>query len=243
MAELHVHASKPEVVEAFTRWVEQIAAESIVARGRFRWALSGGSTPARLFDGLAGATHQSEFPWSQTDLFWGDERDVHPTHLDSNYGMTRERLLMHLNPPPHGVFRWVTEYGPVQALADYRGKLSRCPIHKTLPNLDLVMLGLGPEGHTASLFPESPVLEVEDWVAHVYVPSHQTWRYTLTLPVINHARHVAFLVTGEEKRAIVRRVLGSNATRELPASLVQPVHGPAHWFLDRDAYPTQEAAT
>lgn len=242
MAELHIHRSAEDTVEAFTRWVEDIAAESIADRGRFRWALSGGSTPARLFDYLADPSRRSRFPWPETDLYWGDERDVHPTHADSNYGMTRNRLLVHLTPPPHAVLRWVTEYGPARALADYRRKLSWCPLSQGLPELDLVMLGIGPEGHTASLFPRSPALAAHDWVSHVWVPSHQSWRYTLTLPVINRARHVAFLVTGAGKRAIVRQVLDAEPTRDLPASLVEPVYGPPHWFLDREACPREEAA-
>ena len=236
MAILHVQPAPSEVVAELADVLVTWATEAIQARGRFTWALSGGSTPQRLYALLHEEPWLSRFPWASTDLYWDDERDVPPTHGDSNFGAANRILLRHLPKPPHAIHRWITEYQPPAALADYRTKLYPW-LQDGLPQLDLVLLGIGPEGHTASLFPESPALDSRDWVAHVWVKIHRSWRFTMTLPVINHARHVAFLVTGKDKRAIVQTIRQSPPNVHWPASLVQPTGGSLHWFLDEAALP------
>ncbi|MCL5063934.1 MAG: 6-phosphogluconolactonase [Firmicutes bacterium] len=233
MATLHIEADADDLVVSLAKWVSAQAEQAILERGRFSWALSGGSTPKQLFATMAEASQQSSFPWDKTDLFWGDERDVLPTHPDSNFGVADAILLRQLSVPPRGVYRWQTEYRPPAVLADYRAKLEFLA-EGSVPEMDLVLLGLGPEGHTASLFPHSPVLASQDWVAHVYVPEHATWRYTLTLSVINRARTIAFLVTGEAKAKIVQTIQTTPPDPLWPATMVAD-DGRLHWFLDRRA--------
>ncbi len=232
MATIHIEDNDSRLVDEFFVWVKDLADRAIAERGHFSWALSGGSTPKQLFAKMADAEH-SPFPWQATEVFWGDERDVMPTHPDSNFGVADALVLRRLDPRPRAIERWLTEYRPAAALADYRTKLQSIG-DAVMPTLDLVLLGLGPEGHTASLFPESPALTSRDWVAHVYVPEHHTWRYTLTLPVINHARTVAFLVTGKAKADIVQTIQATDANPHWPATMVAD-EGRLHWFLDHGA--------
>lgn len=233
MATFHIQSSDDALVAEFETWVRAQAADAIEARGTFSWALSGGSTPKRLFARMAQSGGGNAFPWAKTDLYWGDERDVLPTHLDSNFGAAEAILLRTLQSSPRSINRWMTEYRPPEALADYRNKLQR-QVEGPWPRLDLVLLGLGPEGHTASLFPRSPALDSRDWVEHVYVPEHQSWRYTLTLPIINHARTVAFLVTGAPKAEVVKTILSTPPDAQWPATMVAD-EGRLHWFLDQSA--------
>ncbi len=236
MAILHVQPAPSEEVAELADLLITWATDAIQVRGRFTWALSGGSTPQQLYDLLGEEPWLSRFPWASTDLYWGDERDVPPTHSDSNFGAANRILLRRLPKPPHAVHRWITEYQPAAALADYRTKLYAC-LQNGLPQLDLVLLGIGPEGHTASLFPDAPALDSQDWVAHVWVDVHRSWRYTMTLPTINHARHVALLVTGQDKRAVVDTIRRSPPSAHWPATLVRPTDGELHWFLDEAALP------
>ena len=233
MSHLHIQPNSAELIEEVYAFIKQLADQAISERGRFLWALSGGSTPKQLFSLMAQEGHQETFPWEHTDVYWGDERDVLPTHPDSNFGAADTLLLKRLDPRPHSVNRWLTEYRPPMALADYRTKLQPA-VEDGFPRLDLVLLGLGPEGHTASLFPNSPALGSADFVEHVYVAEHQSWRYTLTLPVINHARVVVFLVSGKTKANIVGEIRTTVPTPALPASMVEDRDG-LHWFLDQEA--------
>lgn len=232
-AQFHVLSTTDAVVADLAQWLMEIASHSIAEQGRFRLALSGGSTPKALFTLLAQESLQQQMDWSHTELYFGDERDVPPTHYDSNYRMANEALFSRLQHPPLAIHRWYTEYTPEEALADYRSHLTD---HGTLPyppSLDLILLGLGPEGHTASLFPDQPVVHAQDIVAHIFVPTHQSWRYTFTLPLINQAHHIAFLVTGDGKRDIVSKIFRENLI--VPATLVRPVRGDVHWFLDEES--------
>ncbi|HBQ95756.1 MAG: 6-phosphogluconolactonase [Firmicutes bacterium] len=231
--EIHISSSVDAVVADLAGWIVDIAGQASVDRGKFRIALSGGSTPKALYSLLAKEPFQDQIDWSRTEIFFGDERDVPPTHPDSNYHMANETLFSRLRRPPLAVHRWYTEYSPELALADYRSHLTENGTQSYPPSLDLILLGLGPEGHTASLFPDQPVLNSPDLVAHVFVPSHQSWRYTFTLPLINQARHIAFLVTGETKRDIVSHIFLHHL--DVPAARVRPVAGDTHWFLDEQS--------
>ncbi len=222
--------SPSDTVAALAQWLSSQAQEAISDHGVFLLALSGGSTPRQLYSYLAQPRLQKEWDWSRTEIFFSDERDVPPTHPDSNFKMASESLLTHLDPPPQAVHRWQTEYAPALALADYRHQLTMGNTISLPPSLDVVLLGLGPEGHTASLFPGQPVLGSDDIVSHVYVPTHQSWRYTFTLPLLNNSRRVAFLVTGSGKSEIISQIFNSHL--HVPASLIQPNRGQVHWFLD-----------
>lgn len=230
---IHQHVTSTVVVEELAGWIVEQANEAIAQRGYFRWALSGGGTPQQLYSLMSQDTWQRKLPWNRTALFFGDERDVPPTHLQSNYRMVNHALLSSLHTPVWVIGRWHTEASPGEALALMENQLQKYlpRVPGQAPQFDVVLLGLGTEGHTASLFPESPVLASERWVEHVFVPSQDMWRYTLTLNTINQARHCAFLVTGSSKAEIVRDIM-SRQSPNLPASLVEPRDGQVHWFID-----------
>ncbi|MBX5466425.1 MAG: 6-phosphogluconolactonase [Firmicutes bacterium] len=238
----HIAPDVDTLVAELGEWLRQEAEAAIAARGRFRWAVPGGSTPRRLYAWLARPDQQSAWSWEQVELFVGDERDVLPTHPDSNYGMIARTLLQHLVPPPARVTRFVTEGGPAVALAQYRAALARCPRDPDgWPILDLVLLGLGQDGHCASLFPQAPALASSDWVAGYWVDDRHGFRYTLTLSVLCRARTVAFLVTGQDKAAAVAQVLAAPSDSSLPAARLEACRAvlspasPVVWFLDRPA--------
>lgn len=226
--------------EALARTAAEIftvqAHASIQQRGRFTVALSGGNTPRQLYVHLANPEISSQIDWENVHLFWGDERCVPPDHPDSNFRMARESL--HVPIPEQNIHRILGELPPEEAAMRYEQELR--VFFGDIPRFDLVLLGLGEDGHTASLFPASPALyEQARWavaVSHKVPPPPLVPRVTLTLPVINHAREVIFLVAGREKAGRVAQVIGEMpAPEELPASAVQPLNGNLTWLLDQSA--------
>jgi 6-phosphogluconolactonase len=215
------------------------AAEAVSAQGRFTAALSGGKTPVALYDLLAKNPFASQIPWARVHLFWGDERCVPPDHGDSNYRLVRERLINHVPIPPANVHRMPAEMDTVEAAARYEEQLREffAPHGGGFPVFDLVLLGLGEDGHTASLFPGTRALrESARWVLGHYVDAQKGWRITLTPPVINAARMVAFIVAGAGKAAVVKEILeGPFGPDTLPAQIVRPAGGDLVWMLDREA--------
>ncbi|MBL7201409.1 MAG: 6-phosphogluconolactonase [Anaerolineae bacterium] len=211
-----------------------LASRAAAARGRFTVALAGGSTPRATYALLASDEFASSVCWQKTVIFWGDERCVPPTHRQSNYATARRALLDRVPIPGGQIHRMRGELPPEQAAADYRSTL-RAALG-TGSRLDLVLLGMGAEGHTASLFPGTTALkERERTAVAVYVEALQAWRVTLTLPALNAARHVLFLVSGKGKARAPARLLAGEA---LPAALVQPLSGNLTWLIDRDAAST-----
>lgn len=219
--------------------VARVAAAERSRRGRFTLALAGGSTPLALYRLLAAPELRSEIDWATTHIFWGDERAVPPDHPRSNYGATREALLSHLSLPSGQVHRMQGELGATRAAVIYEEELRDLfPDRKAEPpTLDLVLLGLGADGHTASLFPHHEALrETEHWVVAVRDESLPEPRVTLTLPLLNRARHVLFLVSGAAKADVVREILEGPPDRQaLPAQGVRPLAGRLTWRLDRPA--------
>lgn len=216
-------------------------AETAVARaGRFTLALAGGSTPKGLYSVLAAEPCRTRVPWPQTHVFWGDERCVPPDHAESNYRMVTETLLRHVPIPPTQIHRMRGEDAdPDRAAADYERVLKAAfglPAGG-LPRFDLILLGMGADGHTASLFPGSPALrETARLVVAHYVERLQSYRLTLTIPVLNEAREIVFLVSGHEKTAILRAVLqGGKRNDPIPVQLIVPREGRVTWLLDADA--------
>jgi len=207
------------------------AAESIKEKGRFTVALAGGSTPRALYELLA-TGYRDALDWSKVHVFFGDERTVPPDHEDSNYRMAHEALLSRV--PVSSVHRMRGELDPGEAAALYEEELTA--FFDGPPRFDLVLLGIGEDGHTASLFPRTPALDVRDrWVVENPVEKLGTTRITLTAPAINAARKVAFLVAGEGKAEALREILEGDADpRDYPAKLVHPPDGP-DWFVDRAA--------
>lgn len=212
------------------------AAELFVARKPRTVALSGGSTPKLLFELLAdpNESFRDQIPWSDIHFFWSDERHVPPDHPDSNYRMANEAMLSHVPVVPDNVHRVPSEKpNAAEAASEYEQTLIDIT-HQTLPQLDLILLGLGPDGHTASIFPGSEVLhETTRLVAAPWVEKFQTYRITMTLPLLNNGASVIFLVSGAEKATIVKEVL--EGPQKYPAQAIKPTHGELLWMLDKDA--------
>lgn len=237
--EVRVLASAAAVARAAANELRRRARRAVAERGRFAVALSGGSTPRLLFRELATAA-PGEIPWHQVDLFWSDERTVPPDHPDSNYRMAHEELISRVDVPAANVHRLRGEDpDPARAAADYEADVRRFFDLKEgqLPRFDLVFLGMGADGHTASLFPGSEVLtQQQHLVAAPWVDTLKSRRLTLTARAINHASCVVFLVAGEDKAATLRRVLeGPPRPPELPSQGIEPSDGELLWLVDTAA--------
>jgi 6-phosphogluconolactonase len=214
---------------------------AVAARGRARVAISGGSTPKRTFELLANPAERflKAVPWEQIEIFWVDERCVPPDNQESNYRMTREALLERVPLKPENVFRMEGELAPELAAARYettiRGQFRLEGAEA--PRFDLLSLGMGDDGHTASLFPHTEAIhELGRVVVANHVPQKDTWRITLTWPVINEAREVFFLIGGKDKADPLHRVLqGAYDPETLPSQLIQPKSGKLVLLLDKDA--------
>jgi 6-phosphogluconolactonase len=219
----------------------EMASEAVGAQGRARIAISGGSTPKATFDLLAdpNGPFRSRMPWPNLDLFWVDERCVPPDNAESNFRMTNEALLDHVPLQPHQIHRMEGELEPEVAAARYESTLrSTFRLEGAeWPRFDLVALGMGPDGHTASLFPHTAALhEMTRLVVANHVPQMNTWRITLTWPVINHANSVFFLIAGADKAAILNEVLtGPRDVERLPSQLIWPLSGILTLILDKAA--------
>lgn len=203
-------------------------------------ALSGGSTPQRLFERLAVEPYRSQVDWSSIRIFWGDEREVPPEHSESNFRMAKENLLDHVPIPPDQIFRMEGERPAQEAAARYEKVLHHTFSRKNkegVPRFDLILLGMGADGHTASLFPETAVLkEREQWVAAPWVEKFHTHRITLTPPVFNAAKQVLFVVGGSDKEQAAEAVLeGPFQPNRYPAQIINPGQGDVVWLLDREA--------
>ncbi len=248
-AQIRIYEDSNELALKAARRFARIADQYVLGNGHFTVALSGGSTPKALFSLLAKTPFLETVPWSSIYFFWGDERTVSPDHPDSNYRMTRETLLAHVPVPEQNIFRIPAELeDPSQAARDYTTTLTDFFVKMTNPNtttepltsvprFDLIFLGMGPDGHTASLFPHTTALKNEsDIVVANYVEKFQTYRITLTAKAINNARNVTFLVAGEDKAETLKNVLEGERQPELyPSQLIHPTKGTLLWMVDEAA--------
>jgi 6-phosphogluconolactonase len=231
-----IFASAEKLAHDVAEWLCGLAQAS---NGAFAINLSGGSTPKRLYERLAAPVIASRFPWKRTHWFWGDERFVPHDHPDSNYRMAREAFLSRVAIPANNIHAVPTEgLSPNEAANAYEATLKRFYGADTLapgrPLFDVTLLGIGDDGHTASLFPGQPALrETRRWVVAV-IGAKAEARITLTYPALDSSRDVAFLVTGQEKRGVVARAQAGDRT--IPAGAVRPV-GRLHWLTDRAAAP------
>jgi 6-phosphogluconolactonase len=230
---VHVYSSSDELAAAAAREFATRAEEAIGERGRFAVVLAGGSTPETMY-GILARDYTDRIDWSKVYVFFGDERSVPPHHEDSNLKMASEVLLDHV--PVGNVHRIRGELPPYEAAEAYEGELRKFFQTENVPRFDLILLGIGADGHTASLFPETPALEVRDrWVVANPVPRLNTTRITLTVPVINAARIVTFLVAGEDKAEALKETLEGDANPfAYPAKLIQPPGGP-EWMVEQSA--------
>lgn len=226
---MQVYPTTAELVAATADRFIQIVGAAVTARGVGRVALAGGRTPRDLYQLLASEEYRDQVRWEVVHLYWGDERSVPPDHADSNYLMVKRALLDAVPIPDDNIHRIYGERSVDVAANDYA--------HQLHERFDLVLLGVGNDGHTASLFPGTDApREKNRKVIPVFVPQHDSWRITLTLPIFNLARDVIFLVAGEEKAEIMREVAQQgNPTVDLPATLVRPLDGDLVWMLDAQA--------
>lgn len=233
MSELSVFATPEALADAALALVAARAQQCVQTSGRFTLALSGGSTPRLLYQRLA---QHPELPWHAMQLFFGDERAVPPGHRDSNARMVEEALTHCSFVPRENVHRILAELSAHEAAAAYERTL-RLYFDGPLPRFDLVLNGLGPDGHTASLFPHSSALdESERWVVAHWVEAQRSDRITLTFPVLNNAAETLFLVAGKEKAWALAEVLqGSASVADIPARGVRPTNGTLRFFADASA--------
>lgn len=238
---IEVLATAADLYYAAAEEFVRVARTAIGAQGRFTVALSGGSTPKALYSLLA--SNYADFVWNRVFLFFGDERHVPPTDPESNYRMVNESLLTKIAIPAENVFRVAGENPDAAAAAlDYETRLRRFFEIRSdvrppeFPRFDLILLGMGPDGHTASLFPDSAALDeqsrlvVANWVA-----KFNTDRITFTFPVLNRAAEVMFMASGADKAEMLRQVLEGKSTPPLPSQRVQPSDGKLLWMLDEAA--------
>ncbi len=244
---IEVHADAERLAHAAADHFVSLAREAVANNGRFAVALAGGSTPRAAYMLLAGDEFATRVDWSLVHVFWGDERCVPPDHADSNYRMAREALLEHVPLPAENVHRIRGELEPAQAAAEYESALRaffspsaedwQANGETHIARFDLILLGMGDDGHTASLFPGTAAIsEHKRWVMANFVEKLHTWRITLTPAVINAAANVTFVVSGSGKAERLRQVLtGPYQPDALPAQLVNPDRGRLRWLVDKAA--------
>jgi 6-phosphogluconolactonase len=251
MAEIRTYGDAHQLARAAAEHFVSAAAKAIAERGRFAVALSGGSTPRSVYALLGAEEFSGQVDWDRAHLFWGDERCVPPHHPDSNFKAVAETLLKSVSIPAGNVHRMPGEEDPSEAARDYEtmlraffaGHQGRNEVagevsgEDPLPHFDLLFLGLGLDGHTASLFPSSSALgERRRWVVANYVDELRAWRLTLTPKIINAAGQVTFLVSGGRKGEILRDVLlGPHRPDDFPAQLIKPARGRLLWMIDGPA--------
>jgi len=234
MADVRSFADKQRLAEAVAKAFIEVGRHAIQSRGSYSTVLAGGSTPRAVYQ-LLGSSLKGELDWSRVFFFWGDERSVPPENPESNYRMGYESLLQFIPVPSTNVFRMEGEMEPDQAARNYENVLQVYLADK--PGFDFVLLGMGEDGHTASLFPGTDaIFEKDDWVKDVYVKKFDAWRLTLTPPILNRSQEVVFMVSGKSKAPALKAVLeGPYQPKEYPAQIIQPVNGHLTWMVDRAA--------
>jgi 6-phosphogluconolactonase len=239
--EIQIVENGEAVSRAAAEMMVNLALKELKSKEPFTVALSGGSTPKNMFAVLANdADLRNRMPWDRVHFFWGDERHVAPDHTDSNYRMTNEAMLSRVPVPSENIHRIRAENPDAgKAAEEYEQELWGFFMLETeqLPAYDCVFLGMGPDGHTASHFPGTKALhERQRLVVSNWVDKFQSFRITLTAPVLNNADIVIFLVSGEEKAEPLRVVLeGQKQTDRFPSQLIEPTHGKLLWLVDRAA--------
>ena len=239
-AKILVSRSSEQAYTDAAEFILQCAERAIASKGVFTIALSGGSTPKRLYELLASTAWRDRIPWSKIEFFWGDERYVPPTDSSSNYRMTNDAMLSKVSVTAERIHRVSTELEPPEVAADkYESEIRRVISTRAgaVPEFDLILLGLGTNGHVASLFPFQPALqEKSKLVISEYIEEVKMTRISLTFPVINAATDILFLSLGPDKASVVKEVLtGSPDPERLPAQYVHPNPGQTTWLIDPPA--------
>jgi len=238
---LNIYNTADEVLTALAEYFVIIGSEAIGKNGKFSVALSGGSSPKKLYELLATSYHD-QLDWEKVFFFFGDERNVPQDNPDSNYLMAKKALFIPLFIDPHQIFAVDTSLEPKEAAKKYQEEVEQF-FDETELSFDLILLGLGDNSHTASLFPHTPVLHDRvPGVSDVFLQDQQVYRITMNAPLINEAQNIAFLVYGEGKAIAVHHVLEDDEDiEEYPAQLIEPIVGQIQWFLDEAAASKLEA--
>lgn len=234
---LHVSADIDELSNTAARWITDYIREVLEKRNRFTIALSGGSTPKKLFRLLADESYKNKVNWRQLHVFWGDERNVPVTDERNNAKMAFDELLNHLPIPAGQIHPVATDMEPVAAALSYQ-QLLHSYFDKQLYTFDLVLLGLGDNVHTLSLFPgyDDIIFEKEEWVKSFWLEEQDMYRITLTAPVVNSAARVAFLVSGADKAEAVQHAIADKYDPSIyPAHIIKPHNDELYWFVDKPA--------
>lgn len=231
--DIQIYNNLEELNEAFTEWIKELLEE----KDKLTISLSGGSTPKSLFDYWS-KNHASDIDWDKLYFFWGDERCVPPTDSESNYKMTKDHLLDHVPVPEQNIFRIKGENDPAEEAVSYSALLEKeLEMVNGIPSFDLVVLGMGDDGHTASIFPYE--MHLWDSDKHCIVGTHPDSgqkRVSLSGTTINNAKNIAFLVTGAGKAEKVKEIVGGGEDSEkYPAARVEPASGNLFWFMDKEA--------
>lgn len=236
---IKIHESKSELIDAATQMIVDLACQSVDEQGRFTMVLSGGSTPKPIYEKLASDPYLEKMPWSKSYFFFGDERCVAHDSPESNYGMADKAMFSRAPIPAENIFATQDQdKDPESSAAQYEQTIRKFfKLEKgKFPTFDLMLLGMGPDGHTASLFPGTEALnERQQLVVANYVEKFKAFRITMTLPLIDHAENIVFLVAGSDKADVLSEILCSDKKDSYPAQLVKPQAGSLKWYLDRDA--------
>jgi 6-phosphogluconolactonase len=233
---IEVYKTTTELTIAAAQFIVAAAKTAVARRGHFIISLSGGHTPEQLYTLLSKPPYKDEMPWDKTFLFWGDERCVGLDDKDNNTHMTRVMLLDHIAIPAANIYPIPVNLPPAEAANAYEQSITNL-FKGEQPRFDLVLLGLGENGHTASLFPGTDVVhETARLVKEVYVEEVKMYRITMTAHLINMSRNILFLVAGEDKAQVLNTVLNTPALPDkYPAQLIKPVDGELYWYVDASA--------
>jgi 6-phosphogluconolactonase len=230
---LHIYKTPDEVSIALAEWITQTIETTLQKQDRFTWVVTGGNSPKQLYELLAASPFKDRINWSKLHIFWGDERAVPFTDSRNNAKMTFEHLLNKVPIVREQVHVMDTNLSPGESAKAYENILHQY-FKQEGPTFDLVLNGMGDDGHTLSLFPHTPVIhEKQAWVKSFYLDAQQMYRITLTAPVVNRAGKVAFLTFGANKANALFEVLkGAPAIDQYPSQIIQPASGELHWFVD-----------
>jgi 6-phosphogluconolactonase len=236
---VEIRSDVESLARTVAEWLRDWASDAVTQRGRFTIAMAGGSTPKSLYQLLASYEYRDALPWAQTIAFWGDERYVPQDHEDSNYRMTREALLDHVPIPESNVYPVPTHLEPPDAASTYEAQIREVfgTLAPEVPVFDVILLGIGADGHTASLFPHTEALDVDHHlVVENWVPQQNAMRITFTIPVLHEARHVVLMAAGVEKaEAIARAVEGEQNLAETPSQCLRDARGNTIFLIDHSA--------
>lgn len=232
---LHIYKDAEELTDALANWMEGIIEQTLKAKEKFTLALSGGETPKLLYTKLAAWPYNEKIAWNRIEIFWGDERIVPFDDDRNNAKMAYDYLLNKVSIPAEQIHKIWTDIEPEDSAKRY-DKILHSFFDNTQTTFDLVLLGMGEDGHTLSLFPGSTIPDEQAWVNAIYSEEKKMQRITLMPSVVNKAASVVFMVTGSAKSQTLKKILDSkDGSGNLPARLIQPANGELHWFADADA--------